>query len=171
MSALRLINETSGTSVSTLELQDVFTDEFDIYKFYTYFECSAEQEQHIRFLNSSGSAIASDYDYAIQVVQAATSFSEVRATGQTFYRIVNKNENNYGGVAVGYVFNPTSTSSYTFLMSQSSHQYDLGGTPNVYEGLKNIGVLKQTTKVTGMQLLNNTTANCELRVYGLRVNS
>jgi len=152
---------------------EVSGDEFDIYKFYTYFECSAEKEQHIRFLNSSGSAIASDYDYAIQVVQSATTFSEVRATGQTFYRIVNKNENNYGGVAVGYVFNPTSTSSYTFLMSQSSHQYDLGGTPNVYEGLKNIGVLKQTASMTGFQLFNSSVNfdNGFIRTYGLRVDN
>ena len=66
------------------------TDDFDIYKFYTYYECSAEQEQHIRLLNSSGSAIASDYDYGLLVLQAATSFSELRATGQTYFRVINK---------------------------------------------------------------------------------
>jgi len=171
MSNLRLISETSATSVSTLELQDVFTDDFDIYKFYTYYQSSAEEEQDIRLLNSSGSAITSDYDYAMLVTQSATSFSELRATNQTFFRVINKNENNYGGVAIGYIFNPTSTSSYTFLMSQCSHNYDLGGTSNVYEGFKNIGVLKQTTKVTGLQLINNTTADCELKVYGLRVDT
>ena len=49
-------------------------------------------------------------------------------------------------------------------IQQALYAYDIA------LSLDDAQVLNEAYK-TGMQLLNNTTANCELRVYGLRVNS
>ena len=65
MSNLRLLNETTATSVSTMSVTDVFTTDFDIYKISLHSSSATEKEDHIQFINSSGSVISSsNYDYA-----------------------------------------------------------------------------------------------------------
>jgi len=175
MSALRLINETSASSVTTMSVTDVFTSDFDIYKITLYSESALEQETHIRLINSSGSIItATNYNYAQLFLRSYSAFSEVRSAGDSILRLITGSEDNYGGNAVVWVFNPTNTSSYTFILSQMSRGYDLNNTNAFnYNSNKNIGVLKDTTAITGFHILNNTsvTANYEARTYGLRVDN
>ena len=104
MSNLRLLNETTATSVSTMSVTDVFTTDFDIYKISLHSSSATEKEDHIQFINSSGSVISSsNYDYAQLFLRSYSSFSEVRDTSDTKLRLITGSEDNFGGNAVIYV--------------------------------------------------------------------
>jgi len=92
MSALRLINETTASSVASVSVNDIFTSDFDIYKVVlTEFQVvTSGVEGRLRFVNSSGSVVSSQYDYAYLDMPSFTTFSEGRATGQTFLQSFTK---------------------------------------------------------------------------------
>jgi hypothetical protein len=172
MSNLRLINETEITSaVRSVNITDVFSADFDIYKIVGNTNFTAEEYIDFRLINSSGSVVsASSYDNAGLLMQSSTTSSENKNTNVTKAQFLS-----YAGDVVAeagsfvtWVFNPYSTSSYTFLLSQ-------GGAKRTANTLitKGISVLKQTSSITGFQLLPNTSNvdNASLRTYGLRVDS
>jgi len=113
MSALRLINETSGTSVSSISVTDVFTSDFDIYKIVIApMDINNNNDMELRFINTSGSVVsASNYDNAISVMTAYTTFPETRQTNTTRITGVGRDEQQSGNGTVIYVFNPISASS------------------------------------------------------------
>ena len=177
MSNLRLINETSGTSISQLTITDLFTDDFDIYYFtITDFDHTGNAVLEIQFVNSAGSVItASQYDYANLMFQSWASYLEYRATNNNdiLYAFAGSDISAGMGGYNGYIFNPTNTSSYTFMIGQSSQQYDFGGTDNGASGNKMIGVHKSAEKITGLNFRSNigTTEQITVKTYGLRVDS
>jgi len=173
MSNLRLINETTvSSSVTLVNVTDVFTNDFDIYKIVLSDTVSDlnTSDLDMRFINSSGSVISSsNYQYAYFRVRADSSFSEVRSTGDSDIQVgfgqVNAALSN--GV-VGYVFNPFSASSYTFYLMQSGN---MSGTN--FRAIKQIACLEQLSSITGVQVVvngGNLTA-AKIRIYGLRVDS
>ena len=175
MSNLRLINETTPTSVSSFQINDVFTDDFDIYKITISGVDSSTTDTWamMRFVNASGSLDSfSNYDYANLQYRSYAGFSENRGTNLTELQYVffDSTDNTSAG-AVIYVFNPTSTSSYTFMIAQSNGFNDAVGGGS--DGLKYIGVLKQTASIKGFgfRRLSGTYDNLKIRTYGLRVNS
>jgi len=104
------------------------------------------------------------------LMQSSTTFSQNRNTNVTKAQYLG-----YAGDVVAeagsfvtWVFNPYSTSSYTFLLSQ-------GGAKRTANTLitKGISVLKQTSSITGFQLYPNVSNvdNASIRTYGLRVDS
>ena len=180
MSNLRLINKTTASSVASVEITDVFSADFDIYKitFNNLVQAtSSDTFSYLRFLNSSGSQITtSNQDWAIQVARAGSTFQESRSTNQAtiWHSIYNcVNESDFGGATM-YIFNPYSDSSYTFIINQSFFRYDgtSGGTIGV-EGYKQIAVLKTTDRVKGIKFYNQVGnfANFGCNIYGLRVDS
>jgi len=176
MSNLRLINETEITSsVSSVDITDVFSADFDIYKITTNNFSTVGTTQtalDLRFINASGSVItASEYDYAYLNMKADTTFAEARATNSSF--IDNffgvPDQSPEGASSVSYVFNPFSSSSYTFVLNQSSRA-EAGN----FRSQKYIAVLKQTASMTGFQLFETFTRPFDegvIRTYGLRVDS
>ena len=178
MSNLRFINETTITSgVSTVNIENVFSADFDIYKITSNGISTvgtSQTDPDLRFINSSGSLIlASDYDYAHQIMRADASFTEQRNTNEDeFYRFFGESvdqapeENGQ----VSYIFNPFSSTSYTFALYQS-----MVASATLKIAMKGIGVLKQTSSITGFQVKDNTNsrpfAGGTIRVYGLRVDS
>ena len=173
MSNLRLINETTVSStVASVNVTDVFTSNFDIYKIGLSEAVSDTNtvDLDLRFINSSGSVISSSsYDYAYLRARVDSSFSEVRTTGDSDIQVgfgqVNAALSN--GV-VSYVFNPFSSSFYTFYLMQSAN---MSGTN--FRSLKEIAVLKQLSSITGVQVVvngGNLTA-AKIRTYGLRVDT
>jgi len=172
MSNLRLINETTVTSaVRSVNITDVFSADFDIYKIVGNTNFTGEEYIDIRLINSSGSVVsASNYDNASLLMQSSTSFSENRNTNVTKSQYLSYagDVEAEAGSFTTYVFNPFSSSSYTFLLSQ-------GGAKRSANTLilKSISVLKQTSSITGFQLLPNTSNvdNASIRTYGLRVDS
>ena len=175
MSNLRLINETVGTSITTLSVTDVFSNDFDIYKLVINCKTTLEQETDLRFINSSGSIVtASDYDYAQLYMRGYSAFTEIRSTSDSDIRLVVGDEDDFGGNAVIYVFNPTNSSSYTFVLHQGSLAIDLNNNNTVsYASNKGIGLLHQTSSITGFHLKNNNsrTTTYTTKTYGLRVDT
>jgi len=177
MSNLRLINETLITSgVSTVDITNVFSADFDIYKIVANGISTVgttQTDPDLRFINSSGSVISSsDYQYAHQIMRADASFTEQRSTGDTeLYRFFGESvdQEPEDGSQVSYIFNPFSSSSYSFAMYQS-----MVASATLKIAMKGIGVLKQTASMTGFQVRDNNTgrpfAGGSVKTYGLAVN-
>ena len=174
MSNLRLINETEITStVTSVNVTDVFSADFDIYKIVLdgVQESAVGQHQWVRmrFINSSGSIITSNYDYAQLRMLSNSAFGEERQTNSVdlLYAGLGYSDD-YGTNAVAYIFNPFSSSSYTFELAQGIFW---NGT--IMQTVKGIGVNKQTTSVTGFNLYQSSGSMGSgfIRTYGLRVDS
>ena len=173
MSNLRLINETEITSsVSSVDITDVFSTDFDVYQItVTAWANTSTQNVRFQFINSSGSVVtASNYDKATQELIAWTSFGEQRGTNQNHIgEIFYSSSTSDTGNATIYVFNPYSSSSYSFLLSQGAGVFT--GNGNIND--KTIGVLKQTASMTGFRLFPQafSVSSGFIRTYGLRVDS
>jgi len=174
MSNLRLINETEvTTTINTLNITDVFTDDFDIYVIEaTDIAMTNGGGDYLfgRVINSSGSEITSNYDYASLYLPSSTSTAEEKLTNRTEWESLTfiGNGTNDTGEMTMYIFNPTNSSSYTFYLSQTSSFRT--ATPQMYFW-KSIGVNKNTISVTGIQF-SAKTGNMDsgkFRTYGLRV--
>ena len=174
MSILRLINETEITSsVSSVDITDVFSANFDIYKITSQAVSNTSAlGTRLRYINSSGSVIsASNYDYARLVLYTYQAFGEGRATNQDHQPAFfgSSDVAPEGTSAVAYIFNPYSSSSYTFAINQTMSVE----TTNEF-ATKYIGVFKQTTSVTGFRAYTSTDSfdtGTIFRTYGLRVDS
>tara|TARA_Y100000385_G_scaffold49149_1_gene45713 strand:+ start:208 stop:732 length:525 start_codon:yes stop_codon:yes gene_type:complete len=174
MSNLRLINETTVTSgVTSVSATDVFSSDFDIYKITLEgFYASTIDYFYLRLINSSGSVIATTYDVASLEMKSGGAFNERRGTNFTAMFpstnfLPNSEAENYNGVF--YITNPYDSLSYSFMLGQSSQaEYS-----EMY-GNKYIGVLKQTSSITGFQLsvgtLGGTLSGGTIRTYGLASN-
>lgn len=173
MSNLRLLNETTvSASTSSVNVTDVFSADFDIYKivannFSTVGTTATALD--LRFINASGSVIiASKYDYSYLNMKGETTFAEVEDTNATFidnFLVVDQSPE--GSSSVSYIFNPFSSSSYSFVINQSSRA-DAGN----FRSQKYIAVLTQTASMTGFQLFETNTRPFDegvIRTYGLRV--
>ena len=179
MSALRLLNETEVTSnVKTLDITDVFTEDFDIYKIVLseFSTVSTDDYYYFKLLNNAGTVIStSTYHYASHLVVAHSTFVERRSqTNTTLFpdsnylsTSVERSKNN-----VIYLFNPYNV-SYTFMINQSASNA-LGN----LRGHKGIGMEASETSVSGFRLeagfINATTGIFDTgiaRTYGLRVDS
>ena len=171
MSNLRLLNETTITSnVSSVNVTDVFSADFDIYKIvFNGITTTDATPLHCKLINSSGSVISSsEYDYAFLLMKGEASFTESNQTNGT-------NWNNFFGnpdeapelvSGVAYIFNPFSSSSFTFAINQVAVE-----TRRWY---KMIQVLTETTSVTGFQafeLNSRPITSGVFRTYGLRVDT
>jgi len=169
MSNLRLINETSFSAVSSATVTDVFSSDFDIYNI-TISDLDIPLGYITwQMVNSSGSAITTaSYDRAGLFMHSTGAFEEGRTVNAIYQNYLTNYDgvaNYYGGVNI-WLFNPYSSSSYTFSLVQGTSQI------NKFTSSKSIGVLKQTTSITGFKLIaasGNTTG--VVRTYGLRVDS
>ena len=160
------------TASATVQITDCFTDTYDVYKIVmTDFSTDVSGDfSQIRFIDSGGSTISSsNYDYAYQQLIANSSYGEVRATNQSYIRGIGGQDVRSqapNGNAVFYVYNPTDTSSYTFMLGQSA----FWNSGNSMQGYKQISVLKTTDDITGIEFFLNTNNIDELRasVYGVK---
>jgi hypothetical protein len=160
------------TASSTVQITDCFTDKYDVYKIVmTDFSTDVSGDfGQIRFINSAGSTITSaNYDYAYLQVASAYTFGETGATNQTYIRGIGGQDVRSVAAnanAVFYVYNPTDTSSYTFMLGQSA----FWNSGNSMQGYKQISVLKTTDDVTGIEFFLDTNNIDELRasVYGVK---
>ena len=173
MSNLRLINETSTTTgVATLSVTDVFSADFDIYKItFTNTELASLDWVEFRFINSSGSVVtSSESDEAVLELDTGSSFGESRETNDTnFSRLIRSQTTEAkGGDATMFLFNPFSSSSYTFGLVQS-----MGVITNGF-GTKGIVVLTELLSIKGFKININGGSNINkynIRTYGLREDS
>jgi hypothetical protein len=173
MSNLRFLNETTvGSSVSTVDVTDVFTSDFDIYKIVVpqmVTNGTASTDVAIRFINSGGSVITlSEYDFANLAVRHYTSFGEEKGTNGTYIQKLGQADQEPEGTSfVCYVFYPTDSTSYTFVAWEDSYSFGSGA-----GGGAGIGVYTTKDKITGFRLhaISQTRpfSTSKIRTYGIR---
>ena len=176
MSNLRLINDTTITSgVSSVNIENVFSADFDIYKIVANGISTVgttQTDPNFRFINSSGSPIsASNYEYGHLIMRADASYTQQLATGQAqLYRFFGESvdQEPEDGNAVSYIFNPFSSSSYSFAIYKS-----MVASATLKIAMQGIGVLEQTASMTGFQVIDSNGsrpfAGGQIKTYGLRV--
>jgi len=179
MSNLRLINETLTQSafVNQISITDIFTTDFDIYKIVIsnagYDGASSDVvDMRARFINSSDSTVTSSYDTARLTMKAEAGFDNDKQTNIAYMYGSVLVGNYQNGGAVLYVFNPTNSSSYTFMLGQGASGYETSA--NRFRVAKQIGVLKQTSSITGINFVSSSASNdfkADIKVFGLRVDS
>jgi hypothetical protein len=171
---LEFINETSFTDVASVNIDNVFSADYDVYKM-TFdvekYSGGAVSVEH-RLIDSSGSVItASEYDVALLKLGSAFGFTEEKYTSGDDMRglgvIGASSTNNTQGVA--YIFNPYNSSSYTFLLTQSSYYYD--ASPTSHFSYKGIQVHKSAETIRGLNIYS-VSGNYQgiVRTYGLASN-
>ena len=175
MSNLRLINDTSFSDVTTASITDVFSNDFDIYKIVAtdYKQTSGTANRaRLRFVNTSGSIMsASNYDHASLAIESFGSYVDVKSTNTSYIDFVLFHNGVTGADSNGvwYIFNPFSSSSYSFVIFQEGHfQSGYGAATE-----KGIGVLKTKGSMSGYSIFGQSGGNFDVRfkTYGLRVDS
>ena len=166
---LEFIKSASGTNVSSIDVSDCFSADYDVYKIVIHnvdgYQSSGNRLVDMRFIDTVPSVISgSEYDYAVLNLDASNAFSESRATSTTLigrlYAYTNADD--FGAVTI-YIFNPNDSSSYTFALYQSS-----GWLARNYSA-KGIGVHKSAEQITGVQFLTNAdNMDIDLSVYGVK---
>jgi hypothetical protein len=173
--SLELISTTTMTDdVQTVNITNVFTDKYDVYMIKgsnMLGKNSTATGANLRFINSSDSVISSsDYYYAQLVMKGETSFSSNNGQSETriwnVFNSIDDSGQSQGNVA--YVFNPFSSSSYTYCISQSAAMPS-----GNLRGYKVIGLLDSTASITGLQVELNESAsrfsgNGKVSVYGVK---
>lgn len=176
MSNLRLIKKIEVISgVATLNIEDVFTNDFDIYQIeFTNIHQSTNVSNGIeglRFINSSGSVIsASEYAYANLNMVSGSTFEDNLFSSRDFlfFNLYSDQQSDGQANATVYIFKPKDL-GYTFMLSQATGINSAGH----YFGKTN-GVHKKNTSITGIQLYESDSARTFgggiVKVYGLAVN-
>ena len=168
MSSLRLIKQTTATSVSSVNVTDVFSADFDIYKITAVGDfTNSNQIINARFINSSGSTIiSSKYDNAVYSMEDNYTINEDRAQNETsLQRMIYSHSGNDFSFTL-YIFNPYSSSIYKFALWQGEGITTGGSTMT-----KGIGSLKENASVTGIQFFNVSFTDIAVKCYGLRVDN
>ena len=170
--SLEFIKSASGTSVGSLDVTDIFSADYDVYKItIAKMEQTANGWNEMRFLDSGGTSItASEYDIATLELKTYTSFTEYRATNANRFETINYSGTGsaVAGALTMYIYNPYDSSSYTFASWQSNgFRTGLGAI-----GAKVIGVHKSAEQLSGVHFISGGSGsvftNLDVSVYGVK---
>jgi len=169
--SLEFIKNVNGSSnVSSVDVANVFSDKYDVYKIVTTITTdSSFLEVSMRLLDSGGSQISSaEYDNAGLELRSSTTFGETRVIGDT--EIIRPMRTGSGTALAGnnviYISNPYDSSSYTFLQ----YQVSAFGTSDNLVGQKGMSVHKSAETISGFKYFvssNNITSH-NVSVYGVK---
>jgi len=166
---LQFIKSVSATDINEFLITDIFSDAYDVYKIViNKIDTTVQTYNWIRFLDSSGNSISdSEYDRAYLQMTSYQAFQEGKSTGLNAIKDVDSSGTNQSdGIGnVMYIFNPYDSSSYTFLLGQSSGQLSSG-----LIGIKIIGVHKSAEQITGINYKRGSGNfdNVTVSVYGVK---
>jgi|ETNmetMinimDraft_4_1059912.scaffolds.fasta_scaffold05439_8 hypothetical protein len=141
-------DNTTATSIT-----DCFSDKYDVYQFVVTGQTSVDTSPafySMRLIDSGGSVISdAEYDYANLYLKSGASFSENNDTGQTSWvePLGETDASPESANAVVTIYNPYSSSSYTFATFQSV--FSVSG---VIKGGKRIAVHKVAETITGINI-------------------
>jgi len=145
--------ETISTTTSSVNVDNIFSADYDVYKITMYGITTlgtTPTTLALRFIDSGGSVISgAEYDFASLRMDSNVAFTEDRATATTsiqFIATLDQDAETMG--AVTYIFNPYDSSSYSFLLNQSS-----GALSGNMRGSKTIGVHKVAETVRGINII------------------
>ncbi len=150
MANLQFIKKETSTNVVSVTYTDLFTTDYDVFELFIDLQYNGVSYLDIYLLDSGGSVLTgSNYSVAVQEMRAQSSFAEYKYQNSTLWRGLG---GYLGNVDAGYgmkmtVFNPTSTSKYTFASSQSTSPESSG-----FQNTKGIAVYKATDGVYGLKI-------------------
>ena len=150
---LEFINKTEATSIVSMDVTDVFTAKYDVYKLHISLDCDGAGYFEIRLLQADGSlANESKYDIASLDLKSNTSFAEYRfqdQNGGVGWRGIGGYVDDGDGYGITVnIFNPFANDKYTFGQAQSGSTS--GG--NLF-GSKAIGIYKSTQSIGGYRII------------------
>ena len=150
---LEFINKTEATSIVSMDVTDVFTAKYDVYKLHISLDCDGAGYFEIRLLQADGSlANESKYDIASLDLKSNTSFGEYRfqdQNGGVGWRGIGGYVDDGDGYGITVnIFNPFANDKYTFGQAQSGSTS--GG--NLF-GSKAIGIYKSTQSIGGYRII------------------
>ena len=175
MSVERLLNVANVSSVVTaINVTDVFTDDFDVYKIVSgnlLGNNSTATGVNLRLIDSSGIVIADNYQYAQRVMKSEADNSNNRSTDESriwnFFNGVDDSGRSQG--SHGYIFSPTDTSSWTYVQW---HSMGINGSQKSRSYI-GVATYPYLTKITGFQVELNESASelaagGTIKTYGIR---
>ena len=153
--ALELVNKTTATSVSSLDVENVFTADYDIYFVNVQTDMDAAGYFEIRLLQTDDTlANESKYDVMSFDLKSDAASSDYRFQDQNggvgWRGIGGYLDDGDGYGFTGYIINPYA-SKYTFGLAQSASNNNA-----VLNGNKFIGVYKSTQSIRGMRVTNSS---------------
>ena len=172
---LEFIKSASGTSVSSLDVTDCFSADYDVYAIKLDADgYNANSFLTLQLIDNTDTTISTtSYDNATLNMRTDSGYNEYRATGDTVLlnRVLGffsyNNGAREGGSGIIYIFNPY-TANYTFATCQSSSQFEAGE----MTGQKGIGVLKTTDVITGFHITQDgftaTYSDINASVFGVK---
>ena len=171
MSALRFIKEQSASTVNSISITDIFSEDFDTYNIqYVGGNYSGGTSLDGRLINASGNIISdSNYDYARSMTRSDTGEYDSYSANVSYFRSFGEVGHTFAGNA--WIINPYDNSSYTFVINQNAGGLSGGST---FFGMKHTSVYTKFHRATGLNLFtDNTGATIDItvRVYGLAVDS
>ena len=116
-----------------------------------------------------GSVIATSMDNATLLLRADTTYVEYKGVGAASWWATSNICYASGNNGVFYIFNPYSSSTYSFMLGS-----DTGYAWSYNRTNKSIGVYKDTESITGIQISQQSSGTFtagKIRTYGLRVDS
>jgi hypothetical protein len=176
--SLRFLKQESFSDVASLSITDVFTSDFDIYKIVAtgWDEVSGDTGRaRLRFITNVDGTIdtSSSYKHASLAMEAAQSgaYPTVSDNSSSYVEFVLYDNGQSGASSSGqiYVFNPSNSSSSTFVtFSESHYQNGYGSSTN-----KGLGSYNEQNTITGFSLhcSGGGPFNVRVNVYGIRVDS
>jgi hypothetical protein len=166
MSNLRLIDETTvSSSVSTVTVTDVFSSDFDVYKIVTTLTSGGDGDGSLQYVNDAGTVLVDGtYDYALHILKSNTGYFDYKGQNQTTVASLTYCGDEGGGTVM-HVFNPFSSSSYTYGIVER-----IGKASGNLRGYKGMNVYKNNVSVSGFKFTFDVNATGGLiRTYGIRV--
>ena len=167
---LQFIKSASGSDVSSLDITDIFSANYDVYQINIteYINSDLSDFLYMRLLDSTGTVISAvEYNWANLNMRSYTTFSENRsASDSAFNNIGYSQSNSFSSTANNIIiYNPYDSSSYTFANWQSALWVAGFGV----SGAKAIGVHKSAEQITGVSLIaNNSINSIKASVYGVK---
>lgn len=164
MSALRLLNETTASSVSVVVIDPVFTTDFNVYKIVTSqdgFSGNTSIDGH--FVHNGSVNKTSNYDIGRILLKATGSFTTEATINNDDFRSFGEADDD-GSTSVSYIYNPMDPNTYTLMHNENV-------SANSVFSMKGVAALKQNSQVTGIRFFTDNggaMTNFTCRIYGLR---
>ena len=166
---LEFIKRVNGSAATSMSITDVFSADFDVYKivYHCVSDSGSPKGVNMRFIGGSGVISTSNYDRAFLQIESTGTGTEYKTVGgDTFTDILGYVDITPEGCSGTIdVYNPFSSSDYTFMTQQSSVGWN-----NARAAFKGSGALKETTSCTGFQVYltsTNLVADSKFLVYGV----
>jgi len=163
---LEFIKEVKAVASSIVEVTDIFTTKYDVYKIYARFTGNSSTGYlSTRFIDAGGSIISdAEYHNASVNMRTYDTYFESRGTTNTSMTLT-YNQDFGGGGSDFTIYNPADSSKFTFAKGVA-----MGGTNSTSYGwnTERITMHDQTEALNGIAFLASDFDQIQISVYGVK---